>query len=116
MTGPQLLTAEQATQLFHDAGLVDLSPKWIQNQIDRGLIPAKVIARKRRVRSDVIEAMIEHWMGEVAPTGAEAKAKPTVPNTPDISIKTSMCNTSAAEFLASQGVKLAEINFYGGGS
>lgn len=58
---PQLLTTAEAAKLFQAAGLTDISEKWLSDQIDRGKVPTVVVARKRRVRSDIINAMIDSW-------------------------------------------------------
>lgn len=48
----------QAAERLAARGMTDLGYKWLSDQCDRGLIPYVVVARKRRVRSDVLEAMI----------------------------------------------------------
>ncbi|XAI95915.1 hypothetical protein [Microcystis phage Mwe-JY26] len=62
----RLLTLDEALDRFHAAGLTDLDRTWIRNQVDRGLLPAVVVARRRRVRMDVVDRMIEDWMKKAA--------------------------------------------------
>ena len=60
----RLITPQQAAQMLQDVGLTDLDEKWVQNQIDKGKLPRVVVARKRRVRSDLVEKMIDDWIKE----------------------------------------------------
>lgn len=61
-----LLTLDEAANRFRKAGLTDINRKWVSDQCDRRRIPCVVIARRRRVRSDVIENMIVDWLGQAA--------------------------------------------------
>lgn len=54
----ELLDLKQAAERLAARGMTDLGHKGLSDQCDRGLIPYVVVARKRRVRSDVLEAMI----------------------------------------------------------
>ena len=62
----KLLSCQQAAELLHAAGLTDLGSKWVQDQIDRGKIPCTVVARRRRVRQDHVEQMINQWLADAA--------------------------------------------------
>ena len=57
-----LLTVNQVAERLAKSGLDDLTGKWVNDQIDRGIIPRVKVAGKRRVRSDVIDRMVARWM------------------------------------------------------
>lgn len=61
-----LLDTDQVVARLHGAGLVDLNRKWVQNQADRGALPFVVVARRRRFRQDLIEAIIKDWCDQAA--------------------------------------------------
>lgn len=61
-----LLSLHEVEERLHEAGLTDLNLTWIRNQIDRGNLPAVVVARKRRVRKDVLDRQIEQWLRKAA--------------------------------------------------
>jgi hypothetical protein len=44
------------------SGVTDINPTWIRNRINRGCLGAVVVARKRRVRQDRLDALVEQWM------------------------------------------------------
>lgn len=58
----KLLTLDDALALFHQAGLTDLTLVWLRGQIERGELPAVVVARRRRVREDRVLGLIEKWV------------------------------------------------------
>lgn len=58
----KLLSIDDALALFHEAGLTDLTRDWLRGQIERGELPAVVVARRRRVREDRVVALIEKWV------------------------------------------------------
>ena len=62
----KLFTCQQAAEFLQEAGLVDLGRKWVEDQIDRGKIPCTVIARRRRVRQDHLQRMLNGWIAEAS--------------------------------------------------
>ena len=62
----KLLTGDQAVAFLHERGLVDLDAKWMRNQMDRGRIPCTIVARRRRVRQDYLQVMIDNWIREAS--------------------------------------------------
>lgn len=62
----RLLTIDEVVDRLHEAGLTDLTRRWVQDQINRGILPAVVIARRRRVRQDRVEEMITTWVRKAA--------------------------------------------------
>jgi hypothetical protein len=66
----RLLTAEQAAGLLQEAGLIDFNRKMINDWIDRGKIPAIIVGRRRRVRQDFLEKLINEWIAEAGNGGS----------------------------------------------
>ena len=61
-----LMDAAQVVARLQSAGLTDLNEKWVKNQADRGVLPFVVVARRRRFREDLIEAVIKDWCDQAA--------------------------------------------------
>lgn len=58
----QLWTTAQAVDFFQARGLTDINEKWVKNRCDSGDLPYTVVSRKRRIRSDVCEKLLNSWL------------------------------------------------------
>lgn len=58
----KLLDADKVLERLHEAGLEDLTRKYVTNQMDRGLIPYTKVGNVRRVRSDVVDHLVKEWL------------------------------------------------------
>lgn len=55
----KLLDADKVLAKLHEAGMDDLTRKYVTNQMDRGLLPFTKVGNVRRVRSDVVDHFIK---------------------------------------------------------
>lgn len=69
----RLLSIKEATHYLRQCGLTDLNDKWISDQMSRGKIPFSVIAKKRRIRSDVLEKFVDQMFLDATNTNYSSK-------------------------------------------
>jgi len=60
----KLITVDDAAAIFQARGLTDITGDWVNDAIDRGLLPCTVVKRRRRVREDRVTALIDRWLEE----------------------------------------------------
>ena len=60
----RLLEISSVVDQLHAAGLTDLGPKWVSDQIDRGKLRAVVVARKWRGPETAVRRMINGFLDQ----------------------------------------------------
>jgi hypothetical protein len=62
-----MLDLEAAAVFLRErTGMEDLTHQWVRTQVDSGKVPCVVVRRKRRIRQDVLEHLINSWLKEAA--------------------------------------------------
>lgn len=62
----KLMTLPDATAYLSEKAGVSLGANYVRNQIDRGGLPAVVVAGKRHVSQDALDRLLSKWQRKAA--------------------------------------------------